>query len=221
MSPFTPAYLIPQNGLVEDMPSYEYALYEGASQWNVDQPAAALALLGEPLFQRAPEHYTSHAQTPFDRITRYAAVALSGRVGLFAFPLGLSYYNQGYWIYRQIFQKVLEKLLPTPLVQTDAPLSAEVTLTHQAPQADLGRGERYMVHVVNYSPLRQTPKAPVFCEDPIPLTNLTVRLNLPLEVTTVWAVFEETALPLRRTPAGGSEVLVPRIHTYEVLSFEK
>ncbi len=59
---------------------YAHALYaaaaEGqASQWRAESPAVVLAVLGEPLFQRSPEHYMSHQQTPFDHITAYAAVA--------------------------------------------------------------------------------------------------------------------------------------------------
>ncbi|MFI5420760.1 MAG: hypothetical protein ACHQ1H_07300, partial [Nitrososphaerales archaeon] len=219
-SPFVPAYLVPQEGLTDDIPSYEYALYEGASQWSVERPARALALLGEPLFQRNPDHYTSHAQSPYDHTTKYAAIAQSGRLALFAFPLGRSYYNQGYWVYRQMFQKVLKELLPTPLIQTDSPMSAEVTLTHQDVRTDPPQKERYMVHIVNYSPLRQSPRHSVFCEDPIPLSNVAVRLNLPLKVAAARAVIQGTDLEVHRTPAGGVEVLVPRVPIYEVLSFE-
>ena len=115
-----------------DIPSYAYALYEGASQWRAESPATLLAVLGEPLFQRSPEHYNSHLQTPFDHTTSYAALARSGRVALVAFPLGQGYYNQGFWIYRQAFQKVLSEVLPVPLIQSDAHLSTELSLTHQA-----------------------------------------------------------------------------------------
>ena len=61
-----------------------YALYEGALQWRAESPAVVLALLGEPLFQRSPEHYMSHLQTPFDHTTAYAALAHSGKVALVA-----------------------------------------------------------------------------------------------------------------------------------------
>jgi len=130
MSPYKPAYLVPQVNLTGEIPAYEYALYEGASQWRAEAPATVLARLGEPAFQRSPEHYTSHAQTPFERVTGYAALARSGSVALFGFPLGASYYNQGYWIYRRAFQRVLKDLLPAQLVESNAPLSAEITLTH-------------------------------------------------------------------------------------------
>jgi hypothetical protein len=221
MSPFKPAYLVSQADLTGDIPPYEYALYEGASQWRAEAPATVLALLGEPLFQRSPQHYTSHSQTPFDHTTSYAALARSGRLGLFAFPLGQSYFNQGYWIYRQAFQKMLSQLLPAPLIQSDAPMSTELALTHQAARPDNGQKKRYLVHVVNFSPLRSTPRHPEFYEDPIPLTNVTVRLNLPLAASIARAVVAGVDLPVRRAPAGGGvEVVVPRVLIHEVISFE-
>src|SRR5207247_10347634 len=51
MSPFTPAYLVPRVDFTGEIPSYAYALYEGASQSRVEPPAITLAVLGEPLFQ--------------------------------------------------------------------------------------------------------------------------------------------------------------------------
>jgi hypothetical protein len=142
-------------------------------------------------------------------------------VALIAFPLGQSYYNQGYWIYRQAFQKVLKDVLPAPLIQSDAPLSTELSLTHQAARADAGRKARYLVHIVNYSPVRGTPKHQVFYEDAIPLTNVTVRLNLPLDVSVARAVVAGLDLPVRRVAGGGVETLVPRVAIHELLSFEE
>src|SRR5207253_7989030 len=139
----------PKVNFTGDIPSYAYALYEGASQWRAKSPATTLAVLREPLFQRSPEHYTSHLQTPFDHTTSYAAVARSGRVALVAFPLGQGYYNQGFWAYRQAFQTALSEILPTPLIQTDAHLSTELSLTRQASDPRRSRKERYMVHIVN------------------------------------------------------------------------
>lgn len=63
-SSFKPAYFVTENGFINDMPGYEYALYNGASQWKLQSPANSLAQLGEPLFQRSAEHYTSHRQSP-------------------------------------------------------------------------------------------------------------------------------------------------------------
>jgi hypothetical protein len=220
MSPFTPAYMVPKARFTGDIPPYAYALYEGASQWRAKPPAEMLAVLGEPLFQRNSEHYMSHQQTPFDHTTAYAAVARSGKVALVAFPLGQGYYNQGFWAYRQAFQKALGEVLPVPLIQTDAHLSTELSLTHQAARPDAGRRERYMVHMVNFSPVRRTPKHTDFHDDPIPLTDVTVRVNLPLKASTAKALYAGKDLQVHRAAGGGVEFLVPRVDIHEVACLE-
>ncbi|MBM4156925.1 MAG: hypothetical protein FJ221_18165, partial [Lentisphaerae bacterium] len=122
-SPFKPAYLVPRAKFTGDIPDYEYALYEGAAQWKATAPAVSFAALGEPLFQRSGWRFTSHKQTPFDHATDYTVLARSGRVGLIAFPVGQSYYRNGYWVYRSAFEHVLREVLPVRLIDTNAPLS--------------------------------------------------------------------------------------------------
>jgi hypothetical protein len=220
LSPFKPAYLVPKADFTGGIPSYEYALYEGASQWRAKEPARILAKLGEPLFQRSPAHFTSHAQTPFDHETEFAAVAESGPVGFFGFPLGLSYFKQGYWVYRNAFHKVFRDLVRTQIVESDAPLSTEIAVTRQPGRADAGRKDRTLVHIVNFSPLRRAPYHPEFYEDPIPLTGVSVRLNLPLGASRARAVVLDRPLDVRRSPQGGLEVVVPRIEIHEIVVFE-
>jgi hypothetical protein len=220
ISPFTPAYMVPKVNFMGDIPPYAYALYEGASQWRAKSPATVLAVLGEPLFQRSPEHYVSHQQTPFDHTTEFAAVACSGKVALLAFPLGQGYYNQGFWAYRLAFQKSLREVCPAPLLQSDAHLSTELSLTHQAAKPKAGRKERYMVHIVNFSPVRRTPKHTDFHDDPIPLANVTVRVNLPLQLSRARALHARKDLPVQRATGGGVEFQVPRVEIHEVVSLE-
>lgn len=217
-SPFKPSYMVPKAGFTGDIPPFEYALYEGASQWRAESPAQVLAALGVPRFQRSAEHYTSHAQTPFDHETGFAAAARSGRVALFAFPLGISYYSRGYWIYRRAFQHALRELLPAPLLETNAPLSSELTLTRQA--GGNGRRERFMVHVVNFSALRRSPRHPDFYEDPISLTDVRVTLNLPLKAAAGRAVVAGASLSLKRLPGGGVQFTIPRVPVHEVVAIE-
>lgn len=218
-SPFKPAYLVPEVNFTGDIPKYEYALYEGASQWRAEGAAKVLARLGEPKFQRSAEHYTSHAQTPFDHLTDYAAVARSGAVGLVGFPLGRSYFQQGYWVYRAAFQKLLEEVLPARLVESSAPLSTEITVTHQAAEKAGGR-ERYMVHIINFSALRATPQHPAFHEDPIPLTDVRVRLRLPVKVGQARAVDAGREIAVRPAEGGGVEFVVPRVPIHEIVCLE-
>jgi hypothetical protein len=222
-SPFAPAYLkfprsSPGPALFDDLPDYEYALYDGALQWEPSDPAVSLARLGEPLFQRGPDHYTSHAQTPFDHLTDYAAVALRGRLAATAFPIGSSYYRYGYWIYREIFRRLVRAVLPEVLVETDAPISTEVTLTHQAAAAD--RPERWMVHVVNFSPNRRSPAHCEYLEDPIPLRDLWIGLRIDAPVRRAYTAADGVALPVQAVE-GGWEVTVPRVDCGAVVVFEQ
>ena len=59
-----------------------------------------------------------------------------------------------------------------------------------------------MVHIVNFSPVRRTPKHTDFHDDPIPLTNVTVRVNLPLKVSSARALYAGRTCRCVAHPAG-------------------
>ncbi|MFZ4546151.1 MAG: alpha-amylase family protein [Bacteroidales bacterium] len=218
-SAFKPAYFVTDDNFIQDMPGYAYALYNGASQWETSAPAKSLAQLGEPLFQRSAEHYTSHRQSPFDHITRYSALAISGKVGFIAFPLGESYNNTGYWIYREAFLKLINQVCPTRLVETNAPLNTEITVTYQAANKGINRPERYMVHLVNWSSTRKTPVHPEVHEDPVPLANVKVKLNIPVSKVKVKTVVSGIDLKTKIN-GNGIEVYVPTVLIHEIVCFE-
>lgn len=219
-SEFAPTYLVPREVIVEDVPHYEYAMYEGATQWRTEGAAQTVAGLGVPLFQRTADHYTGHRQSPFDHESDFAALAHSGRVALFGFPIALTYYRSGYWVYRDAFRHLLRKVQPAPLIETDAPHSAEITLTHQPARADIGRPERYLVHVVNFSQSRRTPGSSDFFDDPIALTDVGIRVNLPLNAVRALQVDAGRELAVLEAENGGVEFVVPRVLTHDVVALE-
>jgi len=220
-SPFKPAYLVTDNDFVKNIPGYAYALYDGASQWETQSPAVTLAKLGEPLFQRSAEHFTSHRQTPFDHVSEYSALVTSGNIGLIGFPIGTSYYNTGYWVYREAFNRLLNTVLPARLLETNAPLSSELTVTWQPYAQESGRPERYMVHIINWSPSRKTPAHPEMHDDPVALTDIRVKLNIPQwNDISVKAVISGSKLKPVKS-ANGIEVIIPRIQINEILCFER
>ena len=219
-SDFYPSYLVADDSLIDGLPAYEYVLYEGATRWKAKGAAKTVAPLGVPLFQRTAEHYTGHRQSPFDHATEHAALAYSGRVGLFGFPIALTYYRANYWVYGKVFRHMLRQVLPAPLVETNAPLTTEITLTQQQARADIGRPQRYMVHLVNFQPSRSTARSPDFFDDPVPLTDIVVRVNLPLRNVKARAIDAGVDLPVRAAPNGGVEVRVPRIAIHEIVCFE-
>lgn len=212
-SPFQPAYLVPKEDFTGGLADFEYALYDGASQWKASGPARVVAALGEPAFQRSAQHYTSHQQTPFERETSYAAAAVSGRLALAGFPLGASYLNRGYWVYRALFRRLLEQVKPVRLVECDAPPAADVLLLRQPKQ------RRWVLHIVNFSPGRGIARHPVYHDDPAPLHDVKVRINLPIPAPSALAAVSGAQLSVRRA-GRGVEVTVPRVPIHEVIVFE-
>lgn len=218
-SPFAPSYMKLEAALRGDLPDYEYALYEGAARWA---PAAGregtmLARLGEPLFQRSPEHYTSHAQSPLDHLTQYAAVARAGRLGAMAFPVGASYYRNGYWIYREVFGRLLREVLPERLLETDAPMSAEVALTHQQPTAE--HPERWMAHIVGSFPARRSPEHVEYVEAPVPLRDVAIELTPDAEISRAYVAGSGDEIPLHRE-GDRWRAEIPRIDISAIVVFE-
>ena len=77
---------------------------------------------------------------------------------------------------------------------------------------------RYLVHIVNWSANRGTPRHPVFHEEPVALTDIEVKLNLPVKAGPVRAVVTGTNLTARKSGTG-VVVKVPRVLIHEVLVF--
>lgn len=218
-SPFKPAYYVTEDNFIDDMPSYEYVLYDGASQWKVESPAKSISSLGVPKFNRSAEHFTSHRQTPYDHTTEYSTLAISNGVGLIGFPVGKSYSGYGYWIYREAFKHLMNKVLPQKLIETNAPVSTEITVSYQKASVEENRSERYMVHIINYSPVRKSPQHSEMHDDPVALTDVFVKLNIPLQDVAVTTVVAGERLK-NRSMNNGIEVTVPRILISEIVCFE-
>jgi hypothetical protein len=68
--------------------------------------------------------------------------------------------------------------------------------------------------------VRRTPKHTDFHDDPVPLSNVTVRVNLPLKVATATALYAGQDVPVHRVAGGGVESLVPRVEIHEVVCLE-
>ncbi|HTX00251.1 MAG TPA: alpha-amylase family protein [Acidimicrobiales bacterium] len=215
-SPFDPAYLVPTGALAGRLASFEYALYGGAEEWHCEGEAEIWARLGVPAFQRSPEHYTSHAQSPYDRTTDCAAVVRAGRIGATSFGLGTSWYRTGYWPYRRVFEALLDAVLPERLVRSNAPSSAEIALTYQQ-----GNGSpRWLCHVVNVSTGRRFgPRLERF-EDSIPLHDVRLLLDLPGGARRARDAASGEELALAATGGGAVEVVLPHVDTGCIVALE-
>jgi hypothetical protein len=219
VSPFQPAYLTLEaaaNGLWQGIPEYQYALYDGALQFRA-AGSAVVARLGEPLFQRSPKHYTSHRQTPYDHDSLYASILIDGSLGVFAFPVGSSYFQHGYWIYREVFRRVVDAVLPERAIITNAPAASDVTLTWQAATTD--HPERWLVHIVNFGPSRRSPHHLEYYEEMVPLHDVSVTLAMHGDVARVYQASNGKVLTTE-AGEGTMSVTVPQLERGEIIVFE-
>ncbi|AMM21607.1 hypothetical protein AX769_17495 [Frondihabitans sp. PAMC 28766] len=222
-SPFTPAYLRIADGFGDTVDGYDFALYDGADRWTLggDAPSDSVqvaATLGEPLFQRSPEHYTSHHQSPVATQTGKPVVLVGDRLAAFAFPVASGYYAHGYWLYAELFRRVLDSVHPERLVRSSAPSSLELGLTHQPETAT--HGERFILHAVNFAgATRRGRDHTEYFDQVVPQSGVPVELDLPLDVARVYDA--RTGLDVESTGEGGRiQVTLPAVAIHGVLVLE-
>ena len=149
-----------------------------------------LARVGEPYFNRTPFTYTSHQHAPVARILDAPAIVQQGRAIYCAFPLFRAYKLHGNQIYKQVIARLVERLLPTPLVRTGGPSTLEATVLEQRTPAE----HRWVAHLLHYIPQRRTPALDIV-EDVIPLHALPVAVRTPSRPRRVYLAPEQTDLP--------------------------
>jgi hypothetical protein len=148
-NPSTPCYLDLGKVLGQGWPQSKFVFYDTSV---FVKPAAGSQLLGKLVgsyFNRAYDHFCSHNQTPDDKATRYPVAVIKGRAAYISAEVFKAYRNHAYSLYKSIVARVLEQVLPQPLVKTHAPSAMEISVNRQA------KPKRLVVHLVNFQPQRR------------------------------------------------------------------
>jgi hypothetical protein len=160
-SRFRDEYFYPKPGAFPDLADYAYFLYQRGLSIEAQPGTEVLATYGHPYFDRSPEHYSSHVQTPVDRRTNEPLIVRRGRTAYIANPFFLSYAADGYGVYKQMVAELIRGFLPQPVLRTrNLPSTAQVTLMEQ--QAD--GGKRFIIHLLHYPLTRRAPNLDVIEE---------------------------------------------------------
>ncbi len=168
---YAPDFIAAREALADGIPATKHALYEPGLNVRPHANAEILADLWHPYFNRAWNHFCSHSHTPCDRPSDWPGVVQRGRVIYFAHPLFGMYTRHGSPVYRTLVINALRRLLPGPLVTTDAPTTAHVTLLHQKKEG------RSVVHVLHYLPQRRHPGFDTV-EEVLPLRDVSVAVRV-------------------------------------------
>ena len=175
-----------------------------------------LASLTAPYFNRTWDHFCSHRQTPMDPESpvAYPGITMNaaGNVIYLAHPIFEGYRRQAPLWYKRLFQAALKLLLPDPLVITDAPTTAQITVMRQTAPA------RTVVHLLHYIPERRGLEFDTI-EDVIPLHNVALSIRAEGAPQQVYLAPEGSGLAFTYRD-GRVQCVVPRVDGHQMVVLE-
>ncbi len=210
LSPFATTYIRFGKEINEDVPPTDHVMYERGVRITPTAGATTLARVVEPYFDRSWQKFSSHAQTPGDKVSKYAAAVQKGRVAYIAFPMFTAIAQHGNFPYRLLVRNIIDRLLPEPMLRVDAPISTETSVTKQ--------GKRTIVHLLQYAPERRTEKLDLI-EDIVPLFNVPMSLKLDRAPKKVYLAPEMTPVAFEYL-AGRVNLRVPEVRGHAMIVFE-
>ena len=207
-------FFYPAAGAFPDLAGdYAYFLYQRGVSIEALPGTQVLATYGHPYFDRSPEHYSSHIQTPVDRRTTEPFVVTRGRTAYIANPLFSSYASDGYGVYKQIVAALIRRLLPEPvLIAKNLPSTAQVTVMDQTAE------RRTVIHVLYYPLTRRTPNLDII-EEPGLLKDIHLQLRTPVPPRRVRPAPDGADLPVVYGN-GYASFVVPFVEGYQAITIE-
>jgi hypothetical protein len=187
-------------------------MYERGLEVAPLEKSRLLAETYDPYFNRTYEHFCSHQHTPLKGKAARPAVVSGVRSIYLAHPVFSMYHRRGARFWKQLAMNSLALLLPEPLVRTNAPTTAQITVTRHASQ------NRTMLHVLHYIPERRADSLDTI-QDRIPLHNVSVSLRCENAPSRAYLAPAGAALDLTYA-AGYASVTIPVIDGYAVVALD-
>jgi Hypothetical glycosyl hydrolase 6 len=214
-SKYRDEYFYPASGAFPGLPDYPCFLYQRGLSIEALAGAKVLATYGHPYFDRSPEHYSSHVQTPVDRRTNEPVIVANGRTAYIANPFFRSYASDGYGVYKQVVAELIRRLLPQPALKApNLPSTAQVTLMEQ----NGGEGSRLVVHLLHYPLTRRAPNLDII-EEPGLLKDVKLALRTPAGPRRVRLAPDGTDLAFRHAN-GYTEFTIPWVTGHQAIVVE-
>lgn len=210
-SPFATTYMRFRGSFAEGIASNtDHVMYERGHRLQPKAGAKGFVRIVEPYFERSYAHFSSHCQTPGDKLSPYAAVVMKGRVATTAFPLFMAYATHGNIACRHLIGKCLDMLLPKPLIKIGGPSFLESTVARQ--------GKRHVVHLLSYAPIRRTQTLDIVEEASL-VKDLPISLLLSKAPKTV--VEQPSGKSLTFAYRNGrAELILPELNGHTMIVFE-
>ena len=214
--PYTPSYMKLGGVLGAGEPDTEFVNYQPGSYVRPVSGAKALGEVWQPYFNRTPGHFSSHAQTPVDKPTGHPVAVLSAdrKTAYVYAALFRGYREDGFYLYKNIAGRLLDILLPDPLIRPGAnvPAAMEIAVLHQEAE------RRMVVHLVNFQPQRRTA-ANEFIEDAVPLRDVSFALRTEAAPARVFLAPSGEEVPFRQE-GRYCHIIVPAVSIAQTVVFE-
>ena len=214
--PYTPSYMKLGDVLGAGLPDSEFVNYRAGSYVEAVDGATALGNVLEPYFNRAPEHFSSHAQTPHDKTTPYPVAVIAGdNSSAYIYAAAFRGYREdAFFVYKDIIGKLLNRLLPEPLVRAGQNVSPamEIAVLQQS------AANRLVAHVVNFQPQRRTATNE-FIEEATPANNVSFAVRTGTPPTRVVLVPSGEELAFEQKDAY-CHITLPVVLTQQIVAFE-
>jgi len=206
-APHSPDYALVGDDLGARVQKTPVVMYDRALAVEPKPGTRVLASTIAPYFDRTWEHFCSHRQTPPDLGTDagYPSVTMNaaGNIVYLAHPVFAGYRRQAVRWYKQLFLAALDMLLPQPMVRTDAPTTAQITVLRQMVPS------RTIVHVLHYIPERRGTEFDTI-EDVIPLHGVSLCFRTETRPRRVYLAPDEQDLSFCYDD-GHVRVTIPRV----------
>jgi hypothetical protein len=209
-SPFSTTYLRFGRKIAQGVPASDHVMYERGWRVKAKRGTEVLGRVVEPYFERAWDHFSSHRQTPGDKVTGFPIATLRGRVAYISYPVFAAFATHGNYPYRLLVQNLLKLILPEPLIRMGGPTGLEATVMRQ--------GKRTVVHLLNYAPERRTKDIDIV-EDVVPLYSVPVSLRFGKRPKFVSLAPSREAL-IFTVRGNRVDVVVPEVRGHAMIVFE-
>src|SRR5579872_667361 len=192
-----------------------YFLYQPGSSIAAEPGTEVLATYGHPYFDRSPEHFSSHRQTPLGQRTTEPLMTRKGNAVYIANPFFTSYANDAFGIQKQIVGQLIASLISQPsVIAPNLPSTAQVTVLEQPRES----GNRRIVHVLHYPLTRRAPNIDII-EEPGLLENVKLQVRLPQHPMGVQLIPQRQALPWKYD-GSYAWVEIPKVSGHQAVLFE-
>ena len=195
--------------LNQGLPATAQILYEKGQAVRLQPGTQLLGRIWKSYFDRNYLHFQVE-QTPYSEPTDYVGVAQRGNLIYIAAPIFRMYADYGYQFHRLLIGNCIARLLPNPLIRSNAPSTAHITVTQQP--------GRRIVHVIHYAPERRAPDQDIV-EDVIPLANVKLSLRSEVPPKQVYLAPQKKSLAVGFRD-GYAHTVVPSVEGHQMIVFE-